>query len=188
MNKLPFRDENNRPIRSYNGKEYSNYKIYKPFLRKDFNQKCGYTDCLDHWFGGVSTFQIDHFHPQSKYPQLKTKYSNLIYCCSYVNRAKSDDDKDKYLDPCNEDYNKHFYRNGNGEIIPEASSEAAIYMHRKLKLYLKRYSIIWMLQQLEQKMESLRLLMDQKNREDAKDLFVEVTKKYMDYKKYLRAQ
>ena len=186
MSNLPFRDEASVPVREYDGPELNPYRLYKPYLRNDFKNKCGYSNCLDDWFGGVSTFQIDHFWPQSKYPQLKTKYSNLIYCCSYVNRAKSNDEGN-YLDPCDEDYNEHFYRNEKGEIMPKSSSTEAVYMYKKLKLYLKRYSIIWMLEQLEKKMELLRPLMGQTDG-DARELFIKVTIKYMDYKKYLRAQ
>lgn len=186
-NYFTFRNEESIPIRAYNGPELRNYREYKPFLRNDFKKKCGYTNCLDDWFGGISTFQIDHFLPQSRYPMLENKYSNLIYCCSYVNRAKSDDEGN-YLDPCDEDYNKHFYRNGQGEIIPVPTSDKAIYMYTRLKLYLKRYSIIWMLEQLEQKMETLRTLVENTDDGDAKELFQRVTCKYMDYIKYLRAQ
>lgn len=187
MSNLPFRDKESIPVRAYNGPELNNYRQYKTHLRKDFKNKCGYTNCLDFWFGGVSTFQIDHFLPQSKYPKLKTKYSNLIYCCSYVNRAKSNDEGN-YLDPCKDDFNKHFYRNGQGEILPVATSAKAVFMHKKLKLYLKRYSIIWMLEQLEQKMQTLRELIENTNDFEAQELFIQMTIKYMDYKKYLRAQ
>lgn len=80
-------------------KNRANYNAYKTFLAEDFNHRCGYTDCSDYWFGGKRTFQIDHFKPESKYPELKNEYSNLVYCCSYVNRAKWDDDNPNYLDP-----------------------------------------------------------------------------------------
>lgn len=186
MSNLPFRENTNIPVRAYNGPELTNYRNYKPHLRTDFKKRCGYTNCIDDWFGGAITFQIDHFLPQSKHPTLKTKYSNLIYSCSYVNRAKSCDEGN-YLDPCDEDYNKHFYRNTNGEITPVATSAKAKYMHRRLKLYLKRYSIIWTLEQLEQKMETLKTLMESKDDDAVQKLFIKITIKYMEYKKYLRA-
>lgn len=186
MSKLPFREKDEVPVRLYNGNEYKNYRDYKPHLRKDFKKKCGYTGCVDHWFGGVTTFQIDHFLPQSLHPHLKTKYSNLIYCCSFVNRAKSNDDGN-YLDPCDTDYNIHFYRNQKGEIIPFPASAKAVYMHKKLKLYLSRYSIIWTLEQLENQMYELQTLIEQTDDAQAKALFVEVGIKYNNYKKYLRA-
>ncbi|MGJ4789450.1 HNH endonuclease signature motif containing protein [Leptospira koniambonensis] len=123
-------------------------------MAKDFNNKCGYTDCSDSWFGGKNSFHIDHFIPWKKNPGLKTKYSNLVYCCSYVNILKSDDEG-AYIDPCDIDYNLHFERDSNGNIIPKNTSVEAKYMHSKLKLYLKRYQIIWKLEQLKLKMEKL---------------------------------
>ena len=187
MMKIEFRNNDSTPVRTYQGKELKNYRRYKPHLQKDFKKKCGYTNCIDDWFGGSITFQIDHFLPQSKYPNLKTKYSNLIYSCSYVNRAKSNDEGN-YLDPCDTDYNQHFFRNDKGEIIPEPTSQQAVYMHKKLKLYLRRYSTIWTLEQLESRMIELRDIIEKSDDNEAKELFIQVTMKYMDYKKYLRAQ
>jgi len=136
-------------------KSYSNYRSYKPFLANDFNNRCGYSDCSDFWFGGKNSFHIDHFKPWKKNPMLKTTYSNLVYCCSYVNILKSDDEGD-YLDPCDVDFNSHFERDENGTILPKASSVNAIYMHNKLKLYLKRYQIIWKLDEILLRMGKLK--------------------------------
>ena len=101
------------PFRTYTPirtclKSFNDYHAYKPYLEIDFCKKCGYTGCSQMWFGGRRTFQIDHLKPESKYPHLINEYSNLIYCCSYVNRAKWDDDSPNYLDPCDVDYNNHF--------------------------------------------------------------------------------
>lgn len=184
MSQLEFRVFS--PERTYTGKELKDYKRYKDFLEKDFKERCGYTCCQQEWFGGKRNFQIDHFKPKSIYPELETKYSNLIYSCSYVNRAKSDD-IGEYLDPVSEDYNLHFYRDNLGNIYPNDASESAKYMYKQLKFYLKRYSIIWMLEQLEIKMEKLRMLIEKTDNSEAKELFVAITFKYMDYKKYLKA-
>jgi uncharacterized protein (TIGR02646 family) len=184
MNKLNFRSI--APERTYTGAELNDYRRYKEALEKDFNEKCGYTDCQQSWFGGKSNFQIDHFKPKSIYPELITKYSNLIYSCSYVNRAKSDDDGD-YIDPCDGDYNMHFHRDTLGNIYPNESSATAKYMYKRLKLYLKRYSIIWMLEQLELKMQYLKERVEVTNNDEAKELFVAIAFKYLDYKKSLKA-
>ncbi|NHA07716.1 hypothetical protein G7092_28205 [Mucilaginibacter sp. HC2] len=181
---LPFRKT--APTRTYKGKEYSDYNHYKDHLEKDFEERCGYTNCHQFWFGGRRTFQIDHFKPKVKYPELLTKYSNLVYSCSYVNRAKSDD-LNEYLDPCDTDYNLHFYRDQIGHIYPMNTSDTGKYMYKALKLYLKRYSIIWMLEALEEKMDILQGLVDQTGDEQAKNLFYVITTKYMAYKKYLKA-
>lgn len=184
MNELNFRDT--VPERKYSGRELTDYRGYKDILANDFKSRCGYTSCLDSWFGGKTNFQIDHFKPKSIYPGLEKKYSNLVYSCSYVNRAKSNDDG-MYLDPVDVDYNIHFYRDELGNIYPREDSEAAKYMYIKLKLYLKRYSIIWMLEQLEQKLDNLQILIESTQNELAKDLYLQISFKYHNYLKNLRA-
>ncbi|MBS1515340.1 MAG: hypothetical protein JSS63_09925 [Bacteroidetes bacterium] len=166
---------------------YASYTGYKKYLAKDFNYRCGYTNCLDHWFGGRRNFQIDHFKSIKYHPDLINNYSNLVYSCSYVNRAKSDDDND-FLDPCNDNYNDYFYRDDYGNIYPENSSDIAKKMFLTLKLYLRRYSLIWLLEKLENSMEILKELIEKYDDEDAQKLFVKVGMKYMDYKKYLRSE
>ena len=136
-------------------KTYTNYRSFKPYIAEDFNRRCGYTDCSDFWFGGINNFHIDHFKPWKKNNQLKSSYSNLVYCCSYVNILKSDDEG-TYLDPCEVDYNAHFERDSNGNILPRNTSVEANYMYSKLKLYLKRYQIIWQLDQLHIKMKRIQ--------------------------------
>jgi hypothetical protein len=185
MNKLNFRDTS--PSRNYTGKELTDYKRYKDSLEKDFCKRCGYTYCQQDWFGGKRNFQIDHFKPKSIHPELETKYSNLVYSCSYVNRAKSDD-IGTYIDPCDIDYNEHFYRDELGNIYPVETSDSAKYMYKKLKLYLKRYSIIWMLEQLEIKKEHLWKLIEEHEDPDAKDLYILIDRQYVNYKKYLTAE
>jgi uncharacterized protein (TIGR02646 family) len=178
------------PIRSYTGPDLDPYYKYKPFLKNDFNSRCGYTDCPDFWFGGSSSFHIDHFKPKSIHGQLTNNYSNLVYCCSHVNLAKSADDVD-YIDPCLEDYNDHFYRDIGGNIHPNEDSERAKYMHKRLKLYLKRYSAIWVLDQLYQKMKLIKnAIEDLPSGEDKNDLISimgELGVKFTCYLEYLEA-
>lgn len=139
-------------------KTYAKYGSYKPYLAKDFLNRCGYTDCPDFWFGGVNNFHIDHFIPWKNYPanpNLKTDYQNLVYCCSYVNILKSNDET-SYIDPCNVDFNQHFTRDNLGNIQPLPLSIEANYMYKKLKLYMRRYQIIWTLENIFNKMSNLK--------------------------------
>jgi len=152
MNTLQFRVSS--PKRTYTFK-HTRYQVYKAHLAADFLNKCGYTDCPDKWFGGARTFHIDHFSPKKHYPQLETEYSNLVYACSYVNILKSDDHPENYIDPCEEDYNTHFYRDQHGVIYPAQDSPRAKYMHKKLKLGLARYSAIWLLEKTYNLMSEL---------------------------------
>ena len=179
----PFREI--APVRTYSG-THANYRDYKPHLAKDFKHKCGYTDCSDLWFGGKNNFHIDHFLPWKKYPHLKTDYSNLVYCCSYVNILKSNDEG-TYLDPCNEDYNKHFQRDDDGNIIP--LTEQAQYMYDKMKLYLNRFHIIWALDQLMYRISKLKGFKDilmESNDNESKNLCLEVLFALENHIEYLR--
>ena len=127
----PFR--NISPKRTFT-KHYAQYNRYKPYLADDFNHKCGYTDCSDHWFGGQRNFQIDHFKPKSIYPQLISEYSNLVY-------------------PCDVDYNLHFERDDNGYIV--GKTPQGCYMVEHLQLNLARYAICWNLDRLDAKIKKL---------------------------------
>lgn len=172
-------------------KSYQVYGRYKSFLAKDFFNRCGYTDCPDFWFGGSGNFHIDHFIPWKKHPlkpNLKTDYSNLVYCCSYVNILKSDDET-AYLDPCNVDYNDHFSRDSLGNIKPNRSSAQAMYMYDRLKLYLKRYQVIWMLENIFIKMELIKNALDSspegKQKDELKCVMADLACIMLEYKKYL---
>ncbi len=164
---------------------YKNYRSFKTYLASDFNKRCGYTDCSDIWFGGSGTFHIDHFRPHSLHPGIKTAYSNLVYSCSYVNNTKSDIDNPHFLDPCDHDYNTHFNRNSNGSIVP-VSSDAKI-MYHVLKLYLLRYQIIWMLDEIHQRMEMISEINRNNPSLRAKDLLAELVDYWVIYIKYLRS-
>lgn len=167
----PFRDV--APFRSCK-KKYTDYKRYKSALAKDFNHKCGYSHCSDSWFGGQRNFQIDHFKPENKYAALINEYSNLVYCCSYVNRAKWDDDNPNYLDPCDVDYNEHFLRDENGYI--KAKTPQAEYMIEHLGLNLARYAICWKLDILNQRIEKLKQLNKSPNTELFEEYYTSIVR------------
>ena len=159
----------NLPVRTFT-RTYAKYSQYKQYLAKDFFNRCGYTDCYDFWFGGVNNFHIDHFIPWKNYPAqptLKTDYQNLVYCCSYVNILKSNDETN-YIDPCNNDFNDHFIRDKIGNIIPNTNSVQAQYMYQKLKLFMRRYQIIWMLDKIDTKMQQLKLAIEKTSNEKLK--------------------
>ena len=158
-------------------RNYSDYHKYKKYLAEDFNHRCGYTNCIDKLLGGQRNFQIDHFKPRTKYPELKTEYSNLVYCCSYVNRLKSDDDDPRYLDPCDEDYNQHFGRISDGTIF--GKTDSGKFMTQKLSLNLSRYAIIWNLERLEKRINLLKE--KKKEHPELKDTISELSTSYFDF-------
>ncbi len=184
-----FRENN--PQRSYDGEELSHYRKYKDILRTDFNKRCGYTDCPDFWFGGKTNFHIDHFLPKSKYPEFETTYSNLVYSNPFVNIAKKDDEGD-YLDPVVNDFNEHFFRDDFGNILPKNESEPAKYMYKRLKLYLKKYGLIWMLDNIDEKINILsnkiKSLPDGDDKLELLQLYFELNEEFRKYKQYLEVE
>lgn len=148
-------------------KKYDHYRSYKRYLIEDFNGRCGYCDIWDSLLGGTDCYHIDHFAPKSKFGELELEYSNLIYSCRHCNLAKgndwvtadssiSHDGKIGYIDPCDTQYDKLFYRADTGEIkchIPTGE-----YMYDKLKFYLARHKVLWNLTRLHilcNKLESM---------------------------------
>jgi len=145
--------------------KYADYSSYKPYLRSDFRNRCGYCDDIDSICGGARGFHIDHFRPKATFGHLKNEYNNLVYACPYCNGAKSNDwpsgvenvaildDGSGYLDPCDIDFDKHFERYDHGRIRPK--SAVGLYMYKKLKLGLRRHQLAWAYEQLENLLREL---------------------------------
>ncbi len=176
-------------------KTYKRYRSFKRFLISDFDGSCGYC-CSSHtWHGGSKHYHIDHFAPKSLFPDLETKYDNLVYSCPLCNLAKSDkwisDDHKKniingegFLDPCEEDYNAHFKRDNKGYIL--GVSTEAEYMIREMNLNLEIHSITWELSRLERIIdEYVEKLnnneMDDGDREKAEKVHYKLLILYYDY-------
>ena len=140
------------------------------------------------WFGGQNNFHIDHFIPWKGAKTadiLKTDYNNLVYCCSYVNILKSND-KGPFSDPCNVDFNELFYRDDMGNIHPFDGSDSAKYMYHKMRLYMARYSIIWMLDQLEVRMRKIAEIIEKRQDENELGILLSnFVKEQLKYKAYL---
>jgi len=158
-----------KPARAANIAKKTNYRDYKSALRSDFNSRCGYCDDDDLFLGGKRGYHIDHFAPQSKFGELETEYSNLIYSCPFCNISKSNDwpsndasenivGNEGYIDPCDAEYDNHLYRNESGKIIP--STELGNYIHTKLKLNLMRHEMIWKYGQIRELIEKLEEVAD----------------------------
>lgn len=148
------------PVRSHSGNKW---KTNKKYLAEDFKQRCAYCDDLDKMYSGKTSYSVEHFAPKEKFPQLKYTYDNLLYSCSYCNTSKSDDWPSNdptinvvgecgYIDPCTKDYYKHLDRDDKtGKIFYKTN--LGKYMYKHLKLYLKRHSILFMMDKLQQKID-----------------------------------
>lgn len=151
--------QKSKPVRTCT-KKYADYKSFKPYLVEDFNNRCGYCDSHDKFFGGFKNFQIDHFRPHSipAFLPLKHEYNNLIYSCQSCNRAKSNkwEDREGFIDPCDVDYDVFISRE-NGKIKHNNTPQGE-YIHSNLNLFLKRHEFLWIIEKLEnQKIEIKKL-------------------------------
>jgi hypothetical protein len=107
-----------------------NWSEHKSDLREDFNNCCGYCDSFDGY--RHTYFEVDHFIPKVFFKNngniSLTQYTNLVYSCKFCNNAKStkwptqseiifNDGNIGFVDPCDDDYETHFYRTNDGGIM-----------------------------------------------------------------------
>lgn len=161
-----------KPVRTCS-KSYADYKSFKPYLVLDFNNRCGYCDSHDKFFGGLKNFQIDHFKPHSipLFLSLKHTYENLIYSCQSCNRAKSNKWKndDGFIDPCDVDYATYISRDNYGKI-KHNNTERGKYIYLNLNLFLKRHEFLWVIEKLETQKDEIRELRKEISSEDVNTL------------------
>lgn len=75
------------PARRESVPVYKTHNEYKPLLREDFHQRCGY--CGDHEFFRDTYYEVDHFVPKKSLVNISpTEYSNLVYSCRSCNNSK----------------------------------------------------------------------------------------------------
>lgn len=135
---------------------FSDFHKYKPYLEKDFYNKCAYCDLRQDLI--TTPFEIDHFVPQAafkgKRDELETDYNNLVLACKKCNNAKRSKFKgdinstqvtnELFYDPVLVDYNEIFYRNELGEICSD--DDKGISMILALKLYRPIHAQAWILE------------------------------------------
>jgi hypothetical protein len=94
-------------------KLYLDYRRYKPYLQREFQNHCVYCrmpDTLNNYNG----FGVDHYKPQNLFRHLRNVYSNLFYACNRCNTLKDEfwqDPKDKDIfmpNPCDHVMFDHF--------------------------------------------------------------------------------
>lgn len=174
MKRIKIRDQcpsrrPNPPREKKSGKEF-NCSEYKPFLAEDFNHRCGYCDGLKSILR--QDFHVDHFIPQNPPKGMTTtipnnQYENLVYACPSCNRAKSNkwptldenihnDGVNGFVDPCNPQYDSHLQRDTMGRI--EATTELGKYIYKNLKLYSAHHATVWMLKEIQNRIEKLKSL------------------------------
>ena len=158
------------PVRSYHGISFITNRTNKKHLSEDFVHRCAYCDDLDHYGGGYRAYQVEHFAPKKKFPELEYDYDNLLYACPWCNRAKwdtwpSDDPTisvvgdEGFIDPCTSEYNNHLERLPDGSI--QGLTPLGCYMWKTLRLFLKRHAIIFNVDKLQAKVFELEESIEQ---------------------------
>ena len=86
---------------------------------------CAYCERTEVYLGGEEHFEVDHFRPQRTFPELRSHYPNLYYCCRKCNLYKSSkwpsveqvSIRRVFADPCAEDpYLAHLLERWDGSL------------------------------------------------------------------------
>jgi len=158
------------PVRRDDVPQKTSYQGYKPLLREDFHQRCGY--CGDHDFFGETFYEIDHFVPKKMLKTIKvTDYNNLVYACRSCNNFKRakwpsgdelvcNDGKIGFVDPCSDEYPTHFKRLEDGSI--KSTTVLGLWMWKNLNLGNPAH-------RLKCKLEELRIVLKELDGIDVED-------------------
>ena len=95
---------------------FTDHRDYKPHLRLLFRERCAYCLTPDDCTGGLEGMTVDHFRPQSRYPELRGTWTNLYYACgicnSHYKRDRPTDDEERagerFVNVCAEESDDHF--------------------------------------------------------------------------------
>lgn len=119
-----FQFPKSKHVRSLKPKRvFKNYRVYKPILRVEFQRVCVYCREPD-TLARAQVFGVDHYKPKSEFPQLKSDYTNLFYCCNICNTYKDDywpasPKAHRILNPCDDALAKHVRLDAStGRMVP----------------------------------------------------------------------
>lgn len=126
-----------RPVPNINGACYSKFR---PSVRSDFREHCGYCLLPELLAAGEDAFELDHFRPRSRFPTFETDFYNLYYACHPCNRIKHDKWPSEELqqrgigivDLCADDFETHFRLQPDGRW--EGLTPSAVYTIDLLRL------------------------------------------------------
>lgn len=140
--------------------EFDQYSKYKPYLEKDFHERCCYCNMPSDLL--TIPYHVDHFIPVKKFEgkkdSLLTDYENLMWACPKCNLSKGDKydgdfenstkiENKLFYNPVEVDYNDIFFRNEIGGI--ESEDAKGREMIKILKLYRPIHNLAWLIERLE---------------------------------------
>lgn len=159
------------PKHRRNRKPCKHYSSYKKTLGEDFYLRCGYCNDLDK--NRIRSYVIDHFVPQKPDGFIHNipanRYKNLVYACSWCNRAKSNiwptknaklhnDGKVGFILPTTKAYSDLFERDLNGTITLKNNTPLAKYIYDTLNLGLPLHSLNWKFERMLLQEDKLKVL------------------------------
>jgi hypothetical protein len=172
---------------------YATYSQYRDLLRADFKKRCAY--CNDNHRYRIRSFTIDHFVPckPKKFTHSipKNKYENLIYSCSYCNRAKwnkwptndeaiENDGNVGFVKPTKDEYKNLFFRNVSGRIIPITDNPLALHLKNELMLWHPIHSLMWRIEKLMDLEEKVDIKLKKINNAELLNIHNKITKEITD--------
>lgn len=124
----PFKYPTKKHKRTESPPQFSKYRDFKPFLKREFEGKCVYCCKLD-LHQDPSAFHTEHYKPKNEkmFPDLETEYTNLFYSCAACNRRKGtywhEDPKMRVLNPCDYVMSHHLGFNDNAACFHTPQGE-----------------------------------------------------------------
>lgn len=182
------------PKRSINVPIYKTYTAYKPLLRKDFHEHCGY--CGDHDFFRDSYYEINHFVPKKCLVNIsETAYSNLVYSCRSCNNSKRNKwpTKDEnvhnngvegFIDPCDPAYSDQFERMEDGSI--RSVTILGDWMWSALNLGNPIHRVKWMLEEFKILLNELDKIASETCSKEELEIIIKLNAKYRELEDELR--
>jgi len=177
------------------------WRLHKPDLKIDFNERCAYCDSYDGF--RHTWFEVDHFIPKDFFTKKKTtltvtQYDNLVYSCKFCNNNKLNQWPSQslsrfnngqvgFVDPCDDAYDTHFYRDADGAIM--WATELGKWMHTTAFKFDERergIRMLWNLQRLKSIIETLEPVVEQLTKDgqeysDSHAKLLEYTRAYFKY-------
>jgi HNH endonuclease len=102
------------------------YQSFREYVREDFSECCAY--CLLHELlaGGRDNFELDHFRPKSRFPELIDNFFNLYYSCHVCNLFKGNAWPSevmtklgyRFVDYCRQSFSEQFRQEADGSWTP----------------------------------------------------------------------
>lgn len=161
--------------------KFDKYSKYKPYLKKDFQERCCYCNMSSELL--TIPYHVEHFIPikafEGKKDSLLTEYENLMWACPKCNLSKGDKYKgdfrtsskienELFYNPVETDYNDIFFRNEIGGIDSEDAKGRE--MIKLLKLYRPIHNLAWLIERLEKLALNLEQAAKQETDEERKKL------------------